>query len=59
MGVGLYMNSRLLDISPRAEALARFDLQETVRKAVPFEDWNKPFAEFTAVQAVQMPMADR
>jgi hypothetical protein len=34
------------------ETWASVDFQETVRKAFPFEDWNKPFAEFTAAQAV-------
>ncbi|MCV2367682.1 hypothetical protein [Roseateles oligotrophus] len=35
------------------ETLASVDFRETVRKAFPFEAWNKPLAEFTAAQAAQ------
>jgi NAD-dependent SIR2 family protein deacetylase len=56
MRVGLYLNSRLLDRVRKGvtyETLASVDFQETVRKAFPVEDWNKPFAEFAAAQAAQ------
>jgi hypothetical protein len=38
------------------ETLASGDFQQKVRDAFPYEDWDKPFAEFTAAQAVQMPL---
>ena len=40
------------------ETLASGDFQEKVREAFPYEDWDKPFAEFTAAQAVQMPLLE-
>lgn len=38
------------------ETLASGDFQQKVRDAFPYEDWDKPFAEFTAAQAAQMPL---
>ena len=38
------------------ETLASGNFQQKVRDAFPYEDLDKPFAEFTAAQAVQMPL---
>jgi hypothetical protein len=32
--------------------------QEKVRDAFPYEDWDKPFSEFTAAKAVQMSLPE-
>lgn len=41
------------------ETLANGDFQKKVRDAFPFEDWDKPFSEFTAAKAVQLPLLDQ
>ncbi len=41
-----------------ADALASGDFQEKVRDAFPYEDWDKPFSEFTAAKAVQMSLPE-
>lgn len=40
------------------ETLASGDFQEKVRDAFPYEDWDKPFSEFTAAKAVQMSLPE-
>lgn len=40
------------------ETLASGDFQEKVREAFPYEDWDKPFLEFTAAKAVQMTLPE-
>ncbi len=41
------------------ETLASGDFQKKVREAFPYEDWDKPFAEFTAAKAEQLPLLDQ
>ena len=41
------------------ETLASVDFQKKVREAFPFEDWDKPFSEFTAAKAQQQPLPDK
>ncbi len=41
------------------ETLASGDFQKKVRDAFPYEDWDKPFAEFTAAKAEQLPLLDQ
>ena len=41
------------------ETLASGDFQKKVRDAFPYEDWDKPFAEFTAAKAEQLPLSDK
>lgn len=38
------------------ETLASGDFQKKVRGAFPIEDWDKPFSEFTAAKAEQLPL---
>lgn len=38
------------------ETLASGDFQKKVRDAFPYEDWDKPFAEFAAAKAEQLPL---
>lgn len=40
------------------ETLASSDFQKKVRDAFPYEDWDKPFAEFTAAKAEQLPLLE-
>ena len=40
------------------ETLANVDFQEKVRDAFPYEDWDKPFSEFTAAKAAQMSLPE-
>jgi hypothetical protein len=41
------------------ETLASGDFQKKVRDAFPYEDWDKPFAEFTVAKAEQLPLLDQ
>jgi hypothetical protein len=41
------------------ETLASGDFQKKVRDAFPYEDWDKPFSEFTAAKAEQLPLLDQ
>lgn len=40
------------------ETLASGDFQQKVRDAFPYEDWDKPFAEFAAATAVQLSLPE-
>ena len=41
------------------ETLASGDFQKKVRDAFPYEDWEKPFSEFTAAKAEQLSLIDQ